>query len=332
MDIYDVIDQYIEEGKSGAIATIVAKSGAAPREKGAKMFVGIDEKLYGTVGGGSSEASAFQEALKVAETKKAAFLHIRMDGKKVEDEGMICGGNVDIFIEPIIPEYRELYQEIRRCELKGRKAVLTTRFKGDTFRKTLIDVYGNVWGDNGEEPVIALSQGYIGQKSAFIDNGVIIEPVLTKSNLFIFGAGHVSLFLSKVAKMVDFRVTVIDDRAEFANENRFPDADVVHVKPFESIFDSLDLNGDVYIVIVTRGHRYDADVLEKCLHLETRYIGMIGSKRKVRMIMDHLEKKGFSKDALESVYAPIGIKINSETPEEIAVSIVAELIKVRGES
>ena len=135
-----------------------------------------------------------------------------------------------------------------------------------------------------------------------------------------------------LAKRVHFKVVVIDDREMFANRERFPEADEVIVSEFENCFDKVNIDGSSYIVIVTRGHLYDGFVLEQAVKSKARYIGMIGSKKKIRTLYQNLMEKGMAKETLDRVHAPIGIDINSETPEEIAVSIVAELIKVRGET
>jgi xanthine/CO dehydrogenase XdhC/CoxF family maturation factor len=160
---------------------------------------------------------------------------------------------------------------------------------------------------------------------------VLLEPIFSEPTVFIFGAGHVSQQLAPLAKKVSFKVVVIDDREMFANRGRFPDADEVIVSEFEKCFDQLNIDGSSYIVIVTRGHLYDGFVLEQAIKTNARYIGMIGSKKKIQTLYQDLMKKGIPKETLDRVYAPIGIDINSETPEEIAVSIVGELIKVRGE-
>jgi xanthine dehydrogenase accessory factor len=130
--------------------------------------------------------------------------------------------------------------------------------------------------------------------------------------------------------MVDFSVTVIDDREEFANKERFPDANEIIVDNFQNVFNRLKFTGKEFVTIVTRGHQYDAGVLGETMKRQTRYIGMIGSKRKVAIVFDHMKKSGFSDEAIKRVHAPIGLTIHAETPQEIAVSIVAELIKVRG--
>jgi len=161
---------------------------------------------------------------------------------------------------------------------------------------------------------------------------ILLEPIFSEPILYIFGAGHVSEQIAPLAKKVHFKVVVIDDREMFANRNRFPEADEVIVSEFEKCFDQLNIDDSSYIVIVTRGHLYDGFVLEQAIQTKAHYIGMIGSKKKIRTLYQNLMEKGITKETLDQVYAPIGIDINSETPEEIAVSIVAELIKVRGES
>ena len=160
---------------------------------------------------------------------------------------------------------------------------------------------------------------------------ILLEPIFSEPTVYLFGAGHISQQLSPLAKRVQFKVVVIDDREMFANRERFPEADEVIVSDFERCFDQLNIDESSYIVIVTRGHLYDGFVLEQAVKTNARYIGMIGSKKKIHTLYQNLMEKGIPKEALERVHAPIGIDIHSETPEEIGVSIVADLIKVRGE-
>jgi xanthine dehydrogenase accessory factor len=333
MDIYETVDEYLSRGKAGTLATIVTKLGAAPREEGAKMFVGDDGKFYGTVGGGCMEAEVWQEARKVMKTGEAKLFHYRMDGRQVEDEGMLCGGNIDIFLEPVVEKYQDLYRTAGALGKRGKRAILVTRFGKDLFTKTLMDAYGGLWGDEIGDEDKKRYEPWLGERRpAVVDGETVIEPIRITSDVYIFGAGHVSQYLSQAAKMVDFNVVVIDDREVFANKERFPEADRVMVAEFEEIFDHLDFTGNEYVVIVTRGHKHDALVLERALSRKTKYIGMIGSRRKVKIVLDYLKEKGFGEEAVKGVHAPIGIDINSETPQEIAISIVAELIKVRGGS
>jgi len=329
MDLYSIIDEYLQKGSGGALATIVKKLGAAPREEGAKMFVGSDGKFYGTIGGGCTEAEVWQEARKVIKTGSAKLLHYTMEGKQLEDDGMICGGNVDILVEPVEEKYRALYRAIPELERQGVGALLVTRFSDRTFSKSLIREDGVVLGDPAGEGVETDFKRYFHEKRPVVSGNTVVEPLQASPVLYIFGAGHVSQYVVRVATMVDFNVTVIDDREEFANTERFPEAERVIAEDFLHVFDQLSFHGNEYVVILTRGHKHDALVLEQVMRRPTRYVGMIGSKRKTKMVMDYMKQRGFEDKALESVYAPIGISINSETPQEIAVSIVAELIKVR---
>lgn len=331
MNLYDGILQYLSQEKKGMVATVVSKAGAAPREEGAKMFIGEDRKCIGTIGGGRLEAQIIDEALKTMDATEARLVQIRMDAKAVADEGMLCGGNVDVLLEPLLMRHKEVYEGLANCEKKGVSSILVTKLKTSPIQKYLLDRNGMSMGDKiSEDEVAGLRDFWNESRIRFIGDDVVVEPVLAFSSLYIFGAGHVSQFLSKVASMVDFNVTVVDDRQEFANRERFPEADNIIVKDFDEAFNHLDFSRIPYLVIVTRGHSHDALVLEKSIEQPTRYIGMIGSKRKVRMVLDYLKDKGVKKEVLDGIYAPIGIDINSETPQEIAVSIVAQLIQVRG--
>lgn len=158
---------------------------------------------------------------------------------------------------------------------------------------------------------------------------VFIEPIVALATLYIFGGGHISFSLARIGKMVGFRVVVIDDRQEYANPERFPDADETIADDFPRVFSRLAVHNFSYIVIVTRGHAYDQTVLEWALNTDAHYIGMIGSRKKIRKLYDNLKAQGTSEESLAQVHAPIGLDIKAETPEEIAVSIIAEIIQVR---
>jgi xanthine dehydrogenase accessory factor len=254
-DFYEEILKLRSEGKRGALATIVTAKGSTPREVGAKMLIYEDGKFLGSIGGGCMEAEVWREAMKVMEEDKPKILHLDLTGRNVEDIGMICGGVMDIYLEPIAPAPR----------------------------------------------------------------------------VYIFGGGHISLFVSKISSMVGFQVVVIDERAQFANKERFPEADEVIAEDFEMVLPRLKANRSSYLVIVTRGHTYDQEVLDWALGQEVRYIGMIGSRVKIRTVYDNLKEKGIKPEQLQRVHAPIGLDLGALTPEEIAVSIVAEMIKVRRE-
>ena len=333
MNIYEVALQYLKEGKKGIVATVVNKVGAAPREEGAKMFIGEEGRVAGTIGGGRLEAEVEQNALADMGRKDGNLLGFRMNAREVADDGMLCGGDVDVLLEPVLGNHRDVYEKVGEYLQKGARAIIVTRFGRGFLQKALVDRHGGIWGDPMDVGEVAKLRDFWNEKKVrMVDAATVVEPLSALPHLYIFGAGHVSQYLATVAKIVDFNVTVIDDREEFANPGRFPGADRVMAADFRKVFDKLEFTGTEYVVIVTRGHAHDAVVLEETVQRPTRYIGMIGSKRKVGIIFDHLRDKGVNEDTLRSVYAPIGIDINSETPQEIAISIVAELIRVRGES
>jgi xanthine dehydrogenase accessory factor len=331
MGIYATIEEYLKKKKIGIIATVIARAGSAPRDVGAKMFVGEDGELHGTIGGGRLEHGAYQEAMSMMGKGGPKVLHIRMNAKEVASNGMICGGDVDVLLEPVLEQYRALYGRLEYLEKRGERGVLVTKFDKNIFSKTLVEDDLTIHGDDISEIDRDAFLQHLCETKPCATDGQVIEPLQVSVALYIFGAGHVSQCIAKVAKMVDFSVTIIDDREEFANKERFPDADEVIVGDFQNVFDKLMFSGKEFVTIVTRGHQYDAGVLGETLKRQTRYVGMIGSKRKVAIVFDYLKKSGFDDEAIKKVYAPIGLAIHAETPQEIAVSIVAELIKVRGE-
>ena len=254
-DIFEEIVRIRSEGGRAAMATITSIKGSTPRAEGSKMLVRMDGSILGSVGGGGLEAQVCQEAMAVIGDGRSRVLKFDLTGKEIAEAGMICGGSMEVFV----------------------------------------------------------------------------EPITTKPVLYIFGGGHISFFLSKIGKMLDFRVVVIDDREEFANPDRFPEADETIARDLEEVFPRLKINRSSYIVIVTRGHLLDEKALEWAVKTEANYVGMIGSRKKNRTVFSHLESRGISKELLETVHAPIGLDIKAETPEEIAVSIMAEIIMVRRE-
>jgi len=328
MEPFDKIIEYLREGRGGTLATIISRVGAAPRDAGAKIFIGDDGSIYGTIGGGCVEAEVWQHARSVIRNQEAKRLRYAMSGKTVEDEGMICGGTVDLFLEPVTQKYRDVYETIFECHLKGGRAVVFTTIDGSPFRKLLILENGTTFGDLAISDTLKF-QDVLCNSSPRIQDGLLIETVLPPAHVYIYGGGHISQHISRMAKAVDFHVTVIDDRKFFANRERFPEADEIVVEDFKDVFKKARPLSNDYAVIVTRGHKHDAVVLEEVLKKPPRYTGMIGSRRKVKILFDDLREKGFDDDLLGTVHAPIGIDIGAETPQEIAVSIIAELIKIR---
>ena len=281
---------------------------------------------------------------------KGEILHFELTSEQLAEGGLICGGNIDIFLEPLREDFLNIYQEVARIRQKGSSAILATLVSVDgdfpkgEGSKVLIKTSGEkvgslLGGVELEKKILSEGEALLKEKKPKVlvfrsedrRMEVLLEPVFSEPTVYIFGGGHISEQLAPLAKKVHFKVVVIDDREMFANRERFPEADEVIVSEFEKCFDQLNIDDSSYIVIVTRGHLYDGFVLEQAVKTNARYIGMIGSKKKIKTLYEILVKKGVSKETLNRVHAPIGLDINSETPEEIAVSIVAQLIKVRAE-
>jgi len=329
MDLFSIILTRLEQGSRGVLATVVRRTGSAPRDVGAKMLVTEDGEMFGTVGGGQLESVACVKAREIMGKDTTMVFNINMDATQVEDKDMLCGGNVDLLLEPVTERHRNVYEALKRCGQDREPAVVFTRFDADVFAKSLIRGDGAVVGDPADKKAIDRCMDVLRRGEPELSGNTFAEPVRIIIPLYIFGAGHVSQHLSKIAKIAGFFVTVIDDRKEFANLERFPDADSIVVGEFRDAFSSLDFAGNEYVVILTRSHEYDLLVLEEVLKRNAKYVGMIGSERKVRIILDRLHEKGFDRKVTDAVHAPIGIDIDAEVPQEIAVSIVAEMIKVK---
>jgi xanthine dehydrogenase accessory factor len=253
MDIYEELVRLRNLGQKCALATIVEVRGSIPSYESAKLLVREDGSMTGTIGGGCVEAEVWNAAREVIQTEKPKHLTFNLGQDAAYDNGLICGGQLSVFVEPVIPQPR----------------------------------------------------------------------------LFVFGAGHISKSISKIATMAGFATVIVDNRDAFANRDRFPEADEIHSEEYEEVFPKLAIRDTSYIVIVTRGHRDDMRVLRWAVETNAKYIAMIGSKRKVIGVVKELEKENVPRAAFERIFAPMGLDIGAITPEEIAISIVAEMIATR---
>ena len=253
MDLYDEIVRLRHLGQKCALATIVDVNGSIPSYESAKLLVREDGSMMGTIGGGCVEAEVWNAAREVLSSERPKKLNFSLGQDPAYDNGLICGGQLNVFVEAIVPQPKAL----------------------------------------------------------------------------IFGAGHISKSLSKIAALAGFSTVIVDNREMYANRDRFPDADEVHAEEYEDLFPKLSVVPNSYIVIVTRGHRDDMRVLRWAVTTEARYIAMIGSKRKTIGVVKELEKEGVPRGAFDRVFAPMGFEIGAISPEEIAVSVVAEMIAVR---
>lgn len=320
--------ELFENDEPLVLATVVESTGSTPRSSGAKMAVRSGGSILGTVGGGLVEAMACKKAQGMLqsgeENGSARLVFVDMTQELAANSDMICGGGLSVLLEMVRPGQpcARAYAELDTLLRKGSPATLQTRFEqGEQLRAV----------DH------ALTTDEIGTTQPAWERGEnemrLTEPFIPPASLYIFGAGHVSLFTARVCAMIGLRTVVLDDRADFANRLRFPEADEVVVLPsFEGCCNGLDISESSCIIIVTRGHLHDRNVLAEALKTKAGYIGMIGSRSKRDKIYDSLLENGFTRQDLDRCHCPIGLPIGGRTPEEIAVSIAGELIQVRSQA
>jgi xanthine dehydrogenase accessory factor len=348
-ELYQAASQELEAGRDLCLATIVNQIGSAPRELGTSFFVRADGTIHGTIGGGRLEAEVIEAAALALEQGASRLLHFRLRGTEVAETDMLCGGDVDVYLEPVRAAdaaAREIMGAAARLAARGGRALVATPLEPGPLptledRKLLVAEEFRAGGLERAPGLADELAAHLAQESPpakpslwmhqLPDGGKLdcfLEPILSRPRVYLFGGGHVCLPLAQVVKMLGFALTVVDDRPEFANRRRFPQADEVEVRDFARAWDQPP-GPDSYLVIITRGHVYDKEVLAQALRSQARYVGMIGSRRKRALIYQKLLEEGFSQADLDRVHSPIGLDIGAETPEEIAVSIAAELVQVR---
>jgi len=253
MDVFEELVRLRGLGRKCALATIVDVNGSVPSYESAKMLVREDGTIIGTIGGGCVEAEVWNAAREAIRTELPKRLSFNLGQDAAYDNGLICGGQLEVFVEPVLPV----------------------------------------------------------------------------PQAFIFGGGHISKSLSKVANLAGFSTVVVDNREAFASRERFPEAEAVHAAEYEEVFPRLAIHETSFVIVVTRGHRDDMRVLRLALATPARYIAMIGSKRKVLNLVRELEKEGIPSASFDRVHAPMGLDIGAITPEEIAIAVAAEMVAVR---
>jgi xanthine dehydrogenase accessory factor len=326
-----------QAGRSGVLATPFWSRGSTPFSRSAKLLLRDDGSTVGTVGGGALEAAVMRAAREALTSGEVRLMEFDLSAGDAASLGMICGGRCAIFLEPIQPgRGREVFAAAELAEMMGEPMAVITVVLEEASTKMAVSADGTVVGTTGEADV---DRALIAEAQAALSEGAPryleqpirahIEPVLQRPSVFVFGAGHVAIPLAQVAAIAGFRVTVIDDREEFANRDRYPVVDEVMVASVDDAFWALAIGRESYVVAVTRGHVMDEEVVAAALGARARYIGMIGSRRKVAGVRERLRERGFAREELDQIHAPIGIEIGSDTVEEIAISIVAELIAER---
>ncbi|MCW3490016.1 XdhC family protein [Dethiobacter alkaliphilus] len=328
---------------AAALVTIIRVQGSAPRKPGAKMLVCADGRTFGTIGGGCGEAEVRREALHALDALCPTKYVVNMTQELAAEEGMVCGGVMEVLIDILPPgkskEKSMLLSYLKELERKKAPTLITginiakEKISAHTF---FVTSAGEVRGSTGvgfsEERLLRLAKSYQHNRMpSLVTEGQIqfyIEPVQPAVKLVILGGGHIAQPLCAIASILDYDITVIDDRPQFANRSRFACAEKVICDDFLQGIDRADLTEDSYIVIVTRGHRHDKLCLKAVIDKPVAYIGMIGSKRRVKALMDEIIEEGIAPEAVHRVNSPIGLNIDAQTPEEIAVSILAEIISV----
>ena len=362
----DVLQEVVamrRQGGRGALASLVESSGSIPMSERAKMLVREDGRVAGTIGGGCLEAEILNVGREVLSTGCAYTTHYTMTEKQAGESGLNCGGTVRIYTEPIDPGVEpDLFSAVVDAKSQRRECVMATVLASQKLpdresNKLLLFPGGNRLGlldpvalterveqwagevlqrekprlfDLCGEPVALDPSSRKALGLAPSDEvEVYLEPFTPPPVLYVFGGGHVGAQICSLAKSAGFYVVLIDDRPLFANPERHPLADECVAAEIEEVFEQLPFDDQTYVVAATRGHQHDETVVEQAIRTPARYIGMLGSERKKLILWDRIESRGGDRNRLEQVYAPIGFNIGADTPEEIGISVVAELIEVR---
>ncbi|HXZ05090.1 MAG TPA: XdhC family protein [Ktedonobacteraceae bacterium] len=358
-ELFQEIIQELEAGETVAMATIVRRKGSVPREVGAKMLVHPGGAISGTIGGGCGEAEVWRSALNVIDTKRPTIVQVDLTEEIAMESQGVCGGIFDVFVQPwhhnLLPG-RPGMQDFARAinvALEGEQAVVLASiiaaggaWRSCLGRQMLIHENSETLGTlklpdspNGlvlelqasAQKAIATGKPHVekipGSANAWAE--IFIEPFVPDPVLLIAGAGHVAAPLASLAHLMNFSVCVTDDRASFANRYRFPTAKQLLVGDIESALRDYPITPRTHIVLVTRAHVHDVQGLRAIIDSPAAYIGMIGSQRRVWAVFKLLHEEGVPAEKLGRVRAPIGLDLGGSSPEEIALSIMAEIIQLR---
>jgi xanthine dehydrogenase accessory factor len=323
----------------GVVFTALAETrGSTPQKAGATMLVFPDGSQVGTLGGGCVEAEVKRKALALLEQGTTEILSFQLDHDYGWDDGLICGGRMRMLVDPVragsdIEYYRAYLNRLTSGAGCSEAIVLDGRGGQPAGARFLFDESGELLQKSAavgpDGAVLAGLKPLSRRHRPYVAGGVSYLPSLPRCRLIIVGAGHVGQKTAALAADVDFEVEVFDDRGDYCSTERFPTASKLHAGPIDEVLPSITTRPDDFGIIVTRGHHHDEQALLHLIRKPFRYLGMIGSRRKIRMIFDDLEREGISREALSQVHAPLGLDLGSQTVSEIAIAIVAELIAVR---
>lgn len=334
----------LKTDKQVAVCTIIKKSGSVPREVGARMLVREDGSITGTVGGGIGEHEVIQAAITAIKESKSCRLDFSLAGEKGLDSAAICGGRFTIFIGCWSQSANlELATAIAATLDGGKTHSLCESLPQNgtsTVERTLIDPANNRIASSPTITALPLPDAVNDNKRESIAIQLILDDtpdfliseITLPPRMVIFGGGHLAQPLVEMANWCRFAVTVIDDRPEFSNKLRFPLADQVITAPMEDIVDLYIPGANTWLVLITREHKHDYILLKQLLGTEYAYLGMIGSRRRTTKVKQRLLDEGFAKTEINNLHSPIGLEINAQTPAEIAISIMAEIVAVKNTS
>jgi len=332
----------ISKRSPAALATIIEARGSTPQTEGASALFSREGLVCGTIGGGVVEAGVQKRALSAIKQKKSSLLTLNLAHEASEENEAICGGRLRILLEAETEKNEPAFRALGLSLKRRKPGVMATLIRKDRSKKSLgIDrlwmgpdalskgLSGTLFsGFEGELRNVSLEKK---PRLVRLKPGMLyLEPHFPPPQLVIAGAGHIGQAVAHLGKLLDFEVIVIDDRPEYACRERFPSADRIIVSDIGAAVRKFPISSDTYTVIVTRGHARDEEALRACLKRQAGYIGMIGSRRKAGLMRKKFLGRGWAAPAeFDKVHSPIGISINSETVQEIAVSIAAELVSVR---
>ena len=337
------LSELMRQNTAFAYCRLVATRGSTPQKAGAVMLIQPSGEQIGTLGGGCVEAEVKRESLVMIADSKKSVWRFDLDQDYGWDDGLICGGRMEVLIDAeCTPESLNYYAQLSRIasEKEGLTEVVSVDSEESGLSSgaaVLFDTLGNPVAARGCEDhsvpdsISSWLEPLDTRPAPYLKNGLSFLPLPQRCRLVIIGGGHVGLAVAELAKSLDFDLWILDDRIEFVEESRFPMASHRISGDLDEILPELPLTSSTYVLIVTRGHRHDQTALYHLAKRELRYLGMIGSKRKIRLIFDNLIDEGIPPEALAGVYAPLGLDIGSRTVEEIAVSICAELVSHRNQ-
>lgn len=342
-ELLSVLDAALADGRPVGYCRLVETRGSTPQKPGAAMLVFADGSQAGTLGGGCVEAEVKRRALEVLERGDAEMVRFTLDNDYGWDDGLICGGRMQVLIDPLRNQaaagyYRQLHQLansgrgfLEAIAFDAEKSGLpeTACWLLDELGALAASLRAGQHGDMLPASLRASIPDFSRRPRPSHAHGVALLPSLPRCRLLIVGGGHIGQSVGSMAPELDFEVWVVDDRAEYVSRERFPRAERLLRGEIGKVLAEVEITPHTYCLIVTRGHNHDEEALYHLADRGARYVGMIGSRRKIKLIFDDLLAEGFSSDVLERVYAPVGLQIGSQTVPEIAVSILAELVAHR---